>query len=177
YRAGKLDEVEALCNRMVEEQPDHIASLQLFAASLGQRGQPRRGIELLERALSLCPDSVDSHVQLAKLPRLERRNLEAIAALKKAIDIEPQSAAAYNDLGLICLGQRTAPSPVICFTRPLELLPNLAMAHHKRGPPPKQESPAEAIASFRQAARIDPNFAEAHAKLGNLLLSEGSRAE
>jgi tetratricopeptide (TPR) repeat protein len=177
YRVGKLDEVEALCNRMLEEQPDHIASLQLFAASLGQRGQPRRGIELLERALSLCPDSADSHVQLAKLLRLDGRNPEAIAALKKAIDIEPQSAAAYNDLGLICLAEMDVAQAVDCFSRAIEINPDLAIAHHNRGLALEQESPAEAIASFRQAARIDPNFAEAHAKLGNLLLSEGSRAE
>jgi tetratricopeptide (TPR) repeat protein len=178
YRAGKLDEVEALCNRILEQQPKHIASLQLLAASLGQRGQPRRGIELLERALSLCPDSVDSHVQLAKLLRLEGRNPEAIAALKKAIDIQPESAAAYNDLGLICLAEMDVAQAVDCFSRAIEINPDLAIAHYNRGLALEhQESPAEAIASFRQVARIDPNFAEAHAKLGNLLLSEGSRAE
>jgi tetratricopeptide (TPR) repeat protein len=177
YRAGKLDEVEVLCDRILKEQPDHIASLQLLAASFGQRGQPRRGIELLERALSLCPASVDSYVQLAKLLRLEGRNPEAIAALKKAIDIQPQSAAAYNDLGLICLAEMDVAQAVDCFSQAIEINPDLAIAHHNRGLALEQERPAEAIASFRQAACIDANFAEAYAKLGNLLLSEGSRAE
>src|SRR5262249_56302547 len=100
-----------------------------------------------------------------------------IAGRKKEIDIRPKSAAAYNDLGFISLGEMDVAKAVDCFSRAIEINPDLAIAHHNRGLALEQESPAEAIASFRQAARIDPNFAEAHAKLGNLLLSEGSRAE
>jgi tetratricopeptide (TPR) repeat protein len=103
YRAGKLDEVETLCNRTLEQQPDHIGSLQLLAAVAANRGVPRRGVELMEKAIALCPDSVDSHIELARLLRLEERNSDAIAALQKAIDIQPNSAGAYNDLGLIYL--------------------------------------------------------------------------
>src|SRR5262249_21593437 len=101
YRAGKLDEAEALCNRILEQQPDHIGSLQLLAVVDANKAAPRRGIELMEKAIALYPDSVDSYIELARLLKLEKRDSDAITALKKAIAIEPNSAGAYNDLGLV----------------------------------------------------------------------------
>jgi tetratricopeptide (TPR) repeat protein len=178
YRAGKLAEVEALCNRTLEQQPDHIASLQLLAAAVGQRGEPRRGIALLEKAISLGPDSVDSHIQLAKLLRLENLVSEPVAALKKAIELKPQSADAYNDLGLIYLAEIGVSEALECFNQANDINPDLTVAHFNKGLALEQQgSYPEAIASFRRVVGIDPNFAEAHARLGNLLLFEGHRVE
>jgi tetratricopeptide (TPR) repeat protein len=177
YRAGKLDEVETLCNRTLEQQPNHIGSLQLLAAVAANKATPRRGVELMEKAISLCPDSVDSHIELARLLRLEDRNSEAIVALQKAIDIQPNSAGAYNDLGLIYLAEGDVAKAVDCYDRAIRVERNLSIAHFNRGLAlEKQGKYAEAIESFRQVVGIDPKFAEAHAKLGNQLLFENDRA-
>jgi tetratricopeptide (TPR) repeat protein len=177
YRAGKLDEAEALCDRTLEQQPDHIGSLQLLAAVAANKAAPRRGIELMEKAIALRPDSVDSHIELARLLRLENRDSDAIAALKKAIDIEPRSAGAHNDLGLIYLAEGDVAKAVDCYDRAIAIDPNLAIAHFNRGIALEQQGNyAEAIKSFRRVVGIDPDFIEAHAKLGNLLLFEHDRA-
>jgi tetratricopeptide (TPR) repeat protein len=178
YRAGRLDEVEALCNRILEQQPDRIASLQLLAAAAAQRGEPRHGIELLEKVIEISPASVDGYIQLAKFLRLDERVSEAISALKRAIELQPECAAAYNDLGLIYLAEIGVAEAVECFNRAIEINPDLAIAHFNNGVAfERQGMNAEAIASFRRVVEIEPNFAEAHAKLGNLLLFEGDRME
>ena len=41
YRAGKLAEAEALCQGILNRQPDHVASLQVLGAVAGQLGAPR----------------------------------------------------------------------------------------------------------------------------------------
>ena len=56
YRAGKLDQVEALCRQDLERQPDHVASLQLLAAAVSQKGETSRAIELLQKVISLRPE-------------------------------------------------------------------------------------------------------------------------
>ena len=177
YRAGKLREAEVLCNRILEQQPNHIGVLQFLAVVAANKAAPRRGIEFMEKAVALCPDSVDSHIGLARLLMLEKRHLEAIAALKKAIELEPRSAGAYNDLGLIYVKESDVANAIDCFDRAIAINPNLAFAHFNRGIALEQQGDyAGAIESFRRVVSVDPNFAEAHAKLGNLLLFEHDRA-
>jgi len=172
YRAGKFDEAEALCRRILQQQPDHVASLQLLGAVAGQSGAPRRGIELLQKVISLQPRLAEGHIQLAKLLRLDDRGPEAVAALERAIELEPQSAAAYNDLGLIHLAETDAAQALVCFDRAIEISPDLAIAHYNRGLAlERQGLRAESVAAFRGVIAIAPDFAEAHAKLGNLCRS------
>jgi tetratricopeptide (TPR) repeat protein len=176
YRTGKLDEVEALCGRILERQPDDVGSLQLLAAAAAHRREPRRGIELLEKVISLRPDSVDGYIQLAKLQRLEKLISEPIAALKKAIELKPDSAGAYNDLGLIYLEEFCLVEALDCFDRAIKIDRDLTVAHFNRGAAlESQGARAEAIGSFRRVVEIDPNFPEAHVRLGDLLLFEDER--
>jgi tetratricopeptide (TPR) repeat protein len=178
YRAGRLDDVDAFCSRIPKEAPEHLPGLQLLAAVCGQRGEPRRGIELMEELLRTRPDSVDGHIELAKLLRLDGRTSDAIAALERAIVLQPKSAAAHNDLGLVHLAQGDADQAVKCFCRAVEANPALAIAHYNMGLALEHERRRrEAIAAFREAVRIDPDFAGAHAKLGSLLLAESERVE
>jgi tetratricopeptide (TPR) repeat protein len=178
YRAGRLAEAEALCQGILNRQPDHVASLQVLGAVAGQLGAPRRGIELLEKVVALQPRLADGQIQLAKLLRLDGRIPEAVAALKMAIEIAPESAAAYNDLGLIHLAESDVRRAFACFSRAIEISPDLTIAHYNKGLAlERQGLYAAAAAAFRRVIAIAPDSAEAHAKLGNLLLSDGDRAE
>jgi tetratricopeptide (TPR) repeat protein len=177
YRAARFGEAEALCRRILQRQPDHVASLQILAAVAGQVGAPRRGIALVQQVIALQSHLADGHIQLAKLLRLDGRVAEAVAALEKAIALKPDSAAAYNDLGLIHLAEIDVAKAVACFGRAIEISPDLAIAHYNKGLAlERQGRRAQAIAAFRQAVAVAPDFAEAYAKLGNLLLSDDDRA-
>ncbi len=178
YRAGRLEAVEACCNRVLQQTPNHIASLQLLAAALGQKGQPRRGIELLEKAVSLSPDSVDSHIQLAKLLRLDNRDPEAIVALHRALELDARSAGAYNDLGLIYLSRVDLAKAIECFDRATEIEPDLNIAQFNRGLALElQGDHTAAIAAYRRGLAGGSNVADVQAKLGNLLLTNNDRVE
>ena len=101
YRDGDFNKAEVQCRQILEQDPNHIATMQVLAAVAGQFGVPQRGIELVNKIIQLQPAHADAHIQLAKLLRQEGKDEEAIAALKTAIELAPKSAAAYNDLGLI----------------------------------------------------------------------------
>jgi tetratricopeptide (TPR) repeat protein len=178
YSAGKLGEAEALCRQNLEQQPDHVASLQVLAAVAGQMGVPRRGIELLEKVVTLQPSLAEGHIQLAKLLRLDGQVLDAVEALRRAIELNPESAAAYNDLGLIHLAVGDITESLACFDRAIEISPNLPVFCYNKGLAFERKGlRIDAIAAFRRAIEIAPNFAEAHAKLGNLLSIDDNFAE
>jgi tetratricopeptide (TPR) repeat protein len=178
YSAGKLGEAEALCRQNLEQQPDHIASLQVLAAVAGQIGAPRRGIELLQKVTTLQWSLPEGHIQLAKLLRLDGQVSEATETLQRAIALDPESAAAYNDLGLLHLAEGDPTQALVCFNRAIEISPELAIAHYNKGLGlQRQGLSTEATAAFRRAIAIAPDCAEAHAKLANLLSIDDARDE
>ena len=177
FRAGKLDEAEALCGRISDDHIDYVASLQLLAAIAGRRRETRRGIELMERAIALRPDSADAYIELAKLQRLDGLVAEPIAALGRAIALKPDFAAAQTDLGLIHMQENTFAEAMNCFQRAVELAPDLTVAHFNLGVALESSCRNdEAIAAYRRAIELSPDFAEAHLRLGDLMTFEGDRA-
>ena len=130
------------------------------------------------RSFRCGPSLVDGHIQLAKYLRLEGRIAKAIAVLKGALELQPRSADALNDLGLIYLGEVNLDEALACFTKAVTINPDLAIAHLNRGLAFEARGDhGEAVASYRKAIAIKPDFAEAQAKLGSRLLFEGSRPE
>lgn len=177
YRDGDFNKAEVQCRQILEQDPNHIGTMQVLAAVAGQFGVPQRGIELVNKIIQLQPAHADAHIQLAKLLRQEGKDEEAIAALKTAMEFAPKSAAAYNDLGLIYRDTNRAAEATECFDRAAELDPKMAIAHYNKGLVLEaQGRRAEAIAAFKNVISADPKFAEAYAKLGNLMLQSNEHS-
>jgi tetratricopeptide (TPR) repeat protein len=171
YRNGEFNKAEVQCRQILEQNPEHIATMQVLAAVAGQFGVPQRGILLVNKILELEPGHADAYIQLAKLLRQDGKDEEAIAALKSAIELAPESAAAYNDIGLIYRDAHKTAEAMECFERAAELDPKMAIAHFNKALVCEaQGQRSEAIAAFKKAIEADPKFAEAYAKLGSLML-------
>jgi tetratricopeptide (TPR) repeat protein len=178
YRGGKMRETETLCRRILRQQPDHIAGLQLLGAVTGQTGRPNLGVQLLRKVIALRPTDVSGHIQLGNLLRRDGRLTEAAAVLRTALELQPDSSAAHNDLGLLHLHEKRLPDAAACFRRAIAVAPGFASAHYNLGLTLEEQTDnAGAIECYRQVAAIDPNFAEAHLALGILLRTEGKRSE
>jgi len=175
FRRGALDEAEVFCEQTLALAPRHIAGAQLLATVAERKGEPSRGVTILEKLLSIHPGLVDAHLQVAGLLRRLDRIEEAIAFLKKAIELDPDSSAAHNDLGLVYLNQNQAEVALVDFTRAAELDPaqprvffNIGLANESLG---RVGAAAEA---FQRAIALDPDFVEAQWRLGHLLWTEGA---
>jgi tetratricopeptide (TPR) repeat protein len=98
----------------------------------------------------------------------------AIAAYRRAIDLEPKFAAAHTNLGTALMAQGDLEGAIAAYRRALALDPKLAMAHYNLGNALYTKGDlAGAIAAFRQATALDPTFAPAHANLGTALKAQG----
>jgi tetratricopeptide (TPR) repeat protein len=95
----------------------------------------------------------------------------AVAALRKATELDPKNEAAYYNLGITLRDQQKLEDAVRAFRKALELDPNSAKAHTSLGVAlSEQRKLDEAVAAYRKAIELDPNDAyAAHNNLGNAL--------
>jgi tetratricopeptide (TPR) repeat protein len=74
------------------------AGLMARGVSLARDGNRTEAAEVLEAAVSFCPESADAHLELAGLQFLERRWEEAGALAARAVELAPESAHAWRVL-------------------------------------------------------------------------------
>ncbi|MGE5157174.1 MAG: tetratricopeptide repeat-containing sulfotransferase family protein [Gemmatimonas sp.] len=176
YRERRGDDAERLSRRILAQQPDHVAGLQILAAVAGQTGRLPLALRIARKAVSLQPDLVSAHIQLANLLRENGDLAGASNELDLALQLQPDNAEAHNDLGLIHLAESRFQQAADCFATALRLDPasglthyNMALALEALG------SFAAAIEHYEEATRLRPSMAEAHSKFGLLLDEEGRR--
>ena len=84
---------------------------------------------------------------------------EAERIFRRAIELDPNYALAYNGLGTALGDQKKLDEAIAAFRKALELDPNYAFAYNNLGVAlSKQKKWDEAIAAFQKALEIDPNF-------------------
>jgi Flp pilus assembly protein TadD len=98
----------------------------------------------------------------------------AEAALRKAVQLDPNSVEAHNGLGLLLGVQGKIEESIVEFRQVLRLDPNDVQAHNNLGGALLlQGKIEESIVEFRPILRLDPNDVQAHNNLGLVLLSQG----
>jgi Tfp pilus assembly protein PilF len=98
----------------------------------------------------------------------------AIASYQRAIQLKPDHAESFNNLGNALKEKGRLDQAMDCYRQAIKLKPhypdaqyNLALALAGKG------SLEEAIGCFRLAIQLKPDFAEAHSNLGNALWFTG----
>ncbi len=83
---GEHDEAVAISEKAVALAPNHAEVLALTANVLNKSGRPERSLELIKKAMRLCPIYPDWFLYvLATALRLLRRNESAVSAFEEAI--------------------------------------------------------------------------------------------
>src|SRR4051794_1512219 len=173
YRRGAFDDVILSCDQTLSLDSGHIAAAQLLATAADRKGDPSRGVAALKALLALRPSAVDAYLQLAGLLRRLGHVEESIAQLETAVEIDAESFAAHNDLGLAYLARRQGEEALASLARAAEIdssqsriFFNIGLAHEYL------RNITEAAKAFQRAAAMNPDFVEAQLKLGHLLWTE-----
>ncbi|MBD2644553.1 tetratricopeptide repeat protein, partial [Aphanizomenon sp. FACHB-1401] len=94
----------------------------------------------------------------------------AVTAYQKAIELDPNYAIAYNNLGNALYYQKKLDGAVTAYQKAIELDPNYAIAYNNLGNAlSDQKKLDEAVAAYQKAIELDPNYAIAYNNLGNAL--------
>lgn len=91
HQQGKFEEAARHYSAILAADPRHFDSLHLFGVLRAQQGQLRQGVTLLRRAIDCNPSSGPAHNNLGMTLNLLEHHAEAIAPLKRAIELAPQS--------------------------------------------------------------------------------------
>ena len=170
-----LGEVDNLETR--QRWPEALAALRRAAAVVAggeaddaTAERVRQGL----KAVELSPTIGDAHKDLYELLHDQGKLDEAIAVFRKAIEIDPKSADAQDNLGVALLNDlKDYEKAAECFRKAIELNPrNAKYWVHLSYVLQDQRKLDESNAACRKAIEIDPNSKDASAayfRLGKVL--------
>lgn len=147
----------------------------LFLLNIDDEPHLERGLEHVRRALELDPDEAVAHMTLGLLLGMQGDDPGSVAAARRAIELAPSNASLRHDFGAL-LATRGDPEEAITVLknltrldpvrRPMHLF-HLAMSYRRLG------RIDEAIAKYRESARLNPDFFAAHMNLASVYASIG----
>jgi uncharacterized caspase-like protein/Flp pilus assembly protein TadD len=148
---------------------DYAGNQRNLGIELHLEGKLDEAIVAYRQAIQLNPDSPLSYYNLGVTLEHQGRLGEAIVAYRQAIKLDSSFANAYNNLGVALKAE------VELSERISALASYQGSAGFASGQ--RQVKLSEAIAAYRQAIQLDPNFATAHSNLGVALETQGKLDE
>ena len=177
FQAGDIDKAEIeYGNVLLLDENQKVAVRQLGLIYFDQ-GKPAKAYPLLRRAEGLDPDDIDVRLKLASLYLAGRKFNDVRAEAEYILQKNPGhdealvflSDAARNPEEIDALRDRLETARPQLANRPGFHLALGNLAH-------RQKNVAQAEASFKEAVRLDPRSALAHAMLGNLYAAQENLA-
>jgi Tfp pilus assembly protein PilF len=127
--AGRLDEAEALLNRLLAENSDRPRALHLYGIVLFRKGRPDEAVRHVERAIALMPNAALFHRNLCEMYRKQRRFDAALLAGLRAAELDPSDIHAHHNLGVLHYHRLEPGDAIKCAETALKLSPDMPGAH------------------------------------------------
>ena len=139
------------------------------ALTMFQQGQTHQAISMLQDAVHDYPDSEIVHATLGRCLALAGDLGGAEEALKKCLDLAPESAEIWATLAVVRLRRQNPKGALDCLLRVNDLKPADSEAHYKVGLIRAETGDrAGAVEAFRQALRYRSDYREAREELDKL---------
>jgi Flp pilus assembly protein TadD len=172
-RQGKRREAVAALQKASELDPDDPDTLRDVGAALANLGEWSAAAAVCRRALEAREGDADTHGNLS-VCLMQMAPPDLVGAEKhlvRALELEPDSATACQNLGVIRMRQRRWPEAEALLRKSIRLDDRYANFHCDLGIILRRQGrSAEALAPLRRAVELDPGFADAHHALGLALL-------
>lgn len=174
HEAGRIDQAEALYRRVLSVEPRQPDALHLLGMAAFARGDHAAARDLVMQAIAAKPDEAVFHANLGIVLEALRSWPEAEAAYRRAIELNPQNAAAINSLGNLHRIGWQLDAAESCYRTAVSVDPHFAAAHSNLGNVFADRSDFDqANECYRRALDIDPNFVDAHKNLASSLQEQG----
>jgi tetratricopeptide (TPR) repeat protein len=191
-----LKEAVAASRSEIQIKPELHGPHDHLGLALGLQGKIDEALLEFREAIRLAPDCAVDHYNLGNALSVQGKPAEAMLEFRETIRLKPNFAEAYCNLGKCLrqrgeyfeslamyskgheLGSRQAGWPYPSATWLAEAERLAAEAHNNLGNALQgQRKLTEAIAEFRAAIRLKPDFAEAHYHVGDALGKQGKLSE
>jgi len=178
YQEKRLfDQAEASFKTALSLNPDDIDAHNQLGLIYYHKGNFELALDEFKRALAWAQYPEIYHNLSLACDKLGRSN-EAMAAIEKALQIDPNYAQAHNQAGNLFFSQANLDKAASHFETALKIDPQNVSAYHNLGLIYGQQGKPElAIQYCQRAISLDPNSPEAHNNLGSIYLSQGRFSE
>ncbi len=156
--AGAMVNASGICRRLGLDPPWARRAKGLVYAATGHRDWALIELRRASRELAAvdAPDAL-GEAEIGHLLLLDQKFDQALGYLRKAVELDPDKARSWSDLGLVLVHGGDQEGAERAFSRALELDPRLATAWYNRGLLNMHKGDlAKAAADLSRAAKFAP---------------------
>ncbi len=128
HELGDFAAARALCQQVLDQQPDHAEGLNLLGVITCQLGDPGRGIVWIAKACAAQPDNASFLNNLATGFSSLDRDQEALLTYRRAIELEPGHATTHNNIATVYRSLGQLAEAAEHYERAIQLRPDYAEA-------------------------------------------------
>jgi protein O-GlcNAc transferase len=162
FQRGQIDAAGTLCHRIIEVEPRHANALHILGIVAIQKGEPQRGLELIQQAIGIDGQQPFAWCSQGNALRDLQRPLDALASYQRAIVLVPQFAGAHYSAGNAYSDLGRWAEALASYDRALTFEPRYAEAHQNRGNALSQLGRLdEALTSYEAAFQHQPSMTAA----------------
>lgn len=170
---GQLGEAEMFFRKSLEINPQNHEAYNNLGLIHYKRGEWDLALREFESSLDLF-ESPEVYYNVSLVYTKKEKAEEATASIKKALELDPEYADAWNHLGNLYLARNNLDEAAKHFEKTVELDPAHVKALNNLGFVYSQKGEIErGIEHFQLTVQLDPNNVEAHSNLGSLYLGQG----
>lgn len=178
HKEGRLGEAEDIYNKILSLQPAHDHALHLLGVVLSQRKDYSKAIELIGKAIDLCPNAPIFHLNLGNALFADGRHQEAAQVYQRALDMAPEFLEALFGLGNVCKGQNRMEEAAGFYKSALKINASHPESHNNLGIVLRRLGKTEeAMKAFEQACKLRPNDREPVFNMASTLKERGDVGE
>ncbi len=175
HRAGRLVQAEQMYRRVLRAHPRHAGAAHLLGLIAYEMGKPDIAAQLIEQAAKFDSFQAQYPADLGEMYRASGKLPEAIAAYRRALEINPAMADAHCNLGALMQQQGDLEAAQNCYREALRLNGADAEAHCRLGSVMQLRGQwNEACAEYEESARLAPERAETYFHWGVCLAEQGN---
>ena len=176
--AQKLDEAEAMLQRLTVRFPDAPLVWLNFGNVMRDRAQPQQALAAYRRALGLDFRMAEAHIGAGSILHSQQRFAEAEIEYRACIAIDPQHLVARQNLASLALDLGRFGEAEEMYRAIVSLAPDLADAHRLLGAAlGHQKRLIEALACYARATELAPQDAASTQGYGAALMEVGHSAK
>jgi len=170
HQSGAFDQAQALYEKILQSDPNHLEALQLSARLAGNQRAFNQSLDLWDRAIKVSPEHPNLHYQRALTLQALGQLKAAIPSFIQSLSFNKNQPLLYFNLAIALQDLNELQGALDAYQLCLCLEPDNVMAYHNRGivlQGLKKGVPA--VLSFNQALLLNHDSASAHNHLGNAL--------
>jgi predicted O-linked N-acetylglucosamine transferase (SPINDLY family) len=169
HQCGDWRQAQALYEQVLSEQPAHFDALHLLGVIAAHRGDSRRAVELIDKALEIDAHNAVAHFNRGTALQAQRQWHAALASYDKAAANAPAFAEAYCNRAVVLTELRAWHDALASCNRALAIRSRFAEALFNRGNVYRALGQRRAaLADYDHAISIRADYAEAFFNRGNV---------